>query len=376
MANIQNPFLTYGYAGAAYFCDRIAETERLTTLLINGNHVALMSPRRMGKTGLLNHCFAQKSIQEQYYTFIIDIYATRSLAEFTYVLGKGILNVLKSKERKAWEKFLQIVGSFRTGVTLDEYGKPSWNIELGDIKTPIVTLDEIFEYLDSADKPCLVAIDEFQSIVDYEEKTVEATLRTYIQQCNNARFVFSGSKRTMMGEIFSSPARPFYQSATAMSLPPVPLDAYMSFIEKHFGNGGRRIDKDVITQLYHRFDGTTWYVQKIANELYSSTREGECCEIDSLDPAISRIVRDNEDTYKEILYRLTTKQKAVLVAINKAEKGAQVTSSAFIKANSLPSASSVQKALAALMEKEIVTFSLGTYSVYDYFFSIWLKENI
>ncbi len=150
----------------------------------------------------------------------------------------------------------------------------------------------------------------------------------------------------------------------------------MSFIESHFANGGRRICKDVITQAYQRFEGTTWYVQKIANELYASTGEGECCEIGALDPAISHIVRDNEDTYKEILYRLTTKQKAVLIAINKAERGAQVTSSAFIKSNSLPSASSVQKALAALVEKGIVTCSLGVYAVYDYFFSIWLKENM
>ena len=59
-----NPFLTYGYAGADYFCDRVEETKRLTALLTNGNHVALMSPKRMGKTSLLNHCFAQKEIKD------------------------------------------------------------------------------------------------------------------------------------------------------------------------------------------------------------------------------------------------------------------------------------------------------------------------
>lgn len=370
-----NPFLTYGYAGAEYFCDRVEETKRLTTLLTNGNHVALMSPRRMGKTGLLYHSFSQKDIIDNYYTFIVDIYATKSLSEFTYELGKEILKVLKSKERHAWEAFLKIVASFRTGITLDEFGKPSWNIELGDIKTPLITLDEIFEYLGKADKPCLVAIDEFQSIVNYEEKNVEATLRTYIQRCSNAWFVFSGSKRTMMGEIFSSPARPFYQSATTLSLKPVSLSAYTDFITNHFQKAGKTVDPLLIEKAYNCFGGTTWYVQKVFNELFSSTERNNKCGLEQFEPAISRIINENEDRYKETLYRLTAKQKAVLIAVSKMKPGEQVTSSAFIKANSLPSASSVQKALTALIEKEIITHLLGTYSVYDSFFHIWLLKN-
>ncbi|MBQ4148006.1 MAG: ATPase, partial [Prevotella sp.] len=135
---IKNPFLTYGYSSPEYFCDRVEETKRLTSLLVNGNHVALMSPRRMGKTGLIRHCFQQKELQDDYYLFVVDIYATKSLAEFTYTLGRTILSVLKSKGRKTWERFIQVVGSLRTGITLDAMGQPSWNLEIGDISSPKV----------------------------------------------------------------------------------------------------------------------------------------------------------------------------------------------------------------------------------------------
>ena len=94
---IKNPFLTYGYNGPEYFCDRVEETKRITSLLVNGNHIALMSPRRMGKTGLIRHCFAQKELQNNYYLFIVDVYATKSLSELIYELGRTILSVLKSK---------------------------------------------------------------------------------------------------------------------------------------------------------------------------------------------------------------------------------------------------------------------------------------
>ena len=82
---------------------------------------------------------------------------------------------------------------------------------MGDIQTPQITLDEIFNYISEADKPCIIAIDEFQQIGEYAEKNVEALLRTKIQQCNRAQFIFAGSKRHMMSNMFNSSSKPFYQ---------------------------------------------------------------------------------------------------------------------------------------------------------------------
>ncbi len=76
-----NPFVTNGYVGAEYFCDRVQETSDIVSLLRNGNNLALISPRRYGKTDLIRHCFDQEEIKDKYYTFIIDIYSTKSLAE-------------------------------------------------------------------------------------------------------------------------------------------------------------------------------------------------------------------------------------------------------------------------------------------------------
>ena len=89
---IENPFVTNGYAGPEYFCDRIEETALLSNLLTNGNDVALMSPRRVGKTDLVKHCFQQDSIREDNYCFLIDIYATNSFRDFVNVFGKSILD--------------------------------------------------------------------------------------------------------------------------------------------------------------------------------------------------------------------------------------------------------------------------------------------
>ena len=201
---INNPFILYGYESEKYFCDRKEETAELKRLVTNGNNVALIAPRRIGKTGLIENLFHQKDISRQYYTFLIDIYATKSLEEMVMAMGASMLASLRPRGTKVMQRFVSFLSSLRTGVTFDATGTPSWNVEMGDIRQPHTTLDEIFEYINAADKPCIVAIDEFQTIANYPDNRVEALLRTHIQRCRNAQFIFSGSQRSMMAEIFLS----------------------------------------------------------------------------------------------------------------------------------------------------------------------------
>ena len=114
--NPVNPFVVGKYLSDAYFCDRSEETAFLQKQLENGRDVALISPRRMGKSGLIQHFFSQDSIKEKYHVFYVDIYATTSLAEFVYLLGKEIYAQLKPQAALWKDKFFQIVKSLRMGL--------------------------------------------------------------------------------------------------------------------------------------------------------------------------------------------------------------------------------------------------------------------
>lgn len=374
MAKI-NPFITSAYISPAYFCDRVMETTVLLRYLTNGNHVALISPRRLGKTGLIAHSFHQNKIQQEYYTFLIDIYATKNLQELVFELGKSILNGLRPFGRKAWDAFLNSVSSLRSSISFDYTGNPSWNLEMGDIKAPVVTLDEVFQYIEHADKPCLIAIDEFQVIAKYPEKNVEALLRTQIQHCNNATFIFSGSQRHMMGEIFTSPSRPFYQSTAIMDLKPIQEEVYCEFAQHHFSNNGKHIETDAVHNVFQRFEGITWYIQFVLNSLYSLTQDRETCTIDKVEIAIDNILAQLSFTYSSLLFQLPAKQKEVLMAICKEGKAKEITSSRFLNTYKL-TASSVQGAIKGLLDKDFVTYELGIYSVYDKFFEEWLRRQM
>ena len=374
---IRNPFVTNGYAGAEYFCDRVQETEFLVRMLTNENNIALISPRRLGKTDLIRHCFEQPEIKEHYYTFVIDIYATKSLEDFVNVLGKAILDDLRGKGRTAWELFLNTVLSLRSEISFDINGNPVWGIGVGNIHNPTIALDEIFRYLSQADRHYLVAIDEFQQITHYDGgDNIEAALRTHIQRCPNANFVFSGSQRHLMGEMFTSPARPFYQSVTVFNLKPIPLDKYRDFAKGKFEQAGKHLAEGVVECLYERFDSITSYMQKIMNYMYQVTLKGETCTLPMIDEAINYILDISSDTYEGMLYQMPEKQRNVFLAIGKDREAQNISGGNFAKRHHLPSPSSVVSAVKGLLEKDFITQDMGTYKIYDKFFQLWLEREM
>lgn len=373
---MKNPFVTKGYAGPEYFCDRVKETEDLVRLLTNDNNMALISPRRIGKTDLIHHCFSQPEIKKSYYTFIIDIYATNSLSDFVEVFGKAILDELKPLGRKALEKFIDAIKSVQQQISFDINGNPVWGIGMGTFANPTTTLEEIFHYLNVADKPCLVAIDEFQRIVEYPNgQNVEAALRTFIQRCPNATFLFSGSKRHLMTEIFLSPSRPFYQSVITMGLGVISKDKYAAFAKHLFEKGGKNLDEDVVLQVYERFDGVTAYMQRVMNVLFLNTEHGSQCAPDMIDEAVNYILDLNSEHYETLFSQLSEKQRRAFLAIASEKRVRNISSGDFVRKYRLSSPSSVVSAVRGLLEKDFVTHENGEYYVYDLFFQAWVQRG-
>lgn len=324
---------------------------------------------------LISHVFDCNEFRESYYCFLVDVYATKSLSDFVNLLGKAVLDALKPQGKAVWEKFVRALGSVRPEISFDINGMPSWSIGLGEIRNPVATLDEIFSYLQSADRPCIVAIDEFQQITKYDDNTVEATIRTYVQRTTNAHFIFSGSQRHLMDGMFTSPSRPFYQSVTIMNLRPLPLQKYTDFAVEKFAENGKSIESEVVAVLYDRFDAVTSYIHRTLNVLFSRTEKGGICSVGMIEDAVDFIVRLSSDTYESLLYQMSVKQRDVFLAIASEKSAREVTGSSFIKKYGLVSPSSVSSAVKSLLDKDFITNDKGVYSVYDKFFLLWLSRQ-
>ncbi len=373
----KNPFIVSGRIDPEYFCDRKDESARLVKSITNGNNIVIVSPRRMGKTGLIQFCYDIPAISEGYYTFFLDILHTTSLREFTHTFGKAVFETLVPRSKKMIGLLTQTLKSLSGKFGFDGIsGLPTFNVELGDIQAPEYTLEEIFKLLSMADRPCIVAIDEFQQVTKYAEKNVEALLRSHIQKIGNCNFIFAGSEHTLMQSMFLSSARPFYRSADIMELFAIERDIYTDFVQYHFSERGKSIDRDVVGKAYDEFGGHTFYVQKCFNEVFASVEEGGCTTMENVQTAIDGMVGLFDTIFREMLSNIPEKQKELLYAIAKEGVGEQIQSSRFVRKYGLNSASSVQSAVKKLVDRDFVTERNKTYRVTDRLLEMWIRREV
>lgn len=376
---MENPFYITGIIPEKYFCDREAETKKIITLLENQSNVLLTAYRRMGKTQLIRHIFEQPGIKEKYYTFYVDLYSTTSVREMAFFMGKEIYRTLVPGRKRSWELFFSTVKSIAAGFGIDPVtGAPTAQLQLGDIHSPEMTLEEIFSYLEKADKPCIFAIDEFQQIAKYPEGMVEELLRTHIQRMNNCHFIFSGSDRHILEQMFQSYAKPFYNSAKPVFLDRIPKESYIDFVVRQFALAGRVISPETVSYCYDLFDGYTFYIHNIFHDVFAFDTS-ETLGIDNIHLALDNILEENSHTYKEVLGKLTLAQKQTLAAIARDKVVMHPTSGAFVKKHALGSPSSVQKAITALLDQQFVSYNADNgnkeYFIPDKYFDYWLRMN-
>jgi len=370
-----NPFVIGKYVSKEYFCDRIAETEQLVHHIANGRNVTIMSERRMGKTGLIEHTFANALGKDCYYTFLIDIYTAKNLREMVCLLANEIFKKIVRKQ-SLFSKLIQIVQSLKATITYNGItGEPEVGFGLGEIKSPETTLDELLCYLEMADKPCVIAIDEFQKISDFEEDNIEALLRTKIQHLKNTQFIFAGSERHLLEGIFNDPSRPFYNSVVFTQLLPIDKNEYIRFSQRLFRENAKDVSEDFIEGVYNCFHGVTWYLQLSMNEAFSMTFPNGSIGIQQLHTVLTHMVDTKRFTFEDKYATLTEKQKTLIKAMAKEyPKETLPTSKEFILRYSLKTASSVQTAMKGLMEKNVISEWRGCKQITDLLFVLWLKS--
>ena len=370
---LTNPFIYQGYESPKYFCDREVETKTLLSHLKNGRNVTLISPRRIGKTGLIKNTFYHLKEQEKDATCLyIDIFATKNLHDFVELLGVMVINEIVRKNASFIEKTISFFSALRPVLSMDPLtGEPSVSITVEPSKEDI-TIQSIFNYLNDSEQEVYIAIDEFQQIAEYPEKGTEALLRSYIQFAQHVHFIFSGSKFHLMAEIFGSPKHPFYQSTEMMGLKPLDINVYYDFCLQFFKEKGGNIEKDIFEYLYNMFEGHTWYIQCIMNRLYEANTNVESTE--QVNAAILSILAGREPQFESLSQFFTDNQFSLLKAIAKEGIVAQPTAGRFIKSHNLSGASSTKAALKVLENKELVYRKPEGYIIYDRFMDLWLKR--
>lgn len=349
-----------------YFCDRKNEVNSLTDNVDNGLNTLIHSPRRLGKTALIQHFFHLLEKGKTWDTIYIDLFSTQNMNDLISLLAETILKKYHSKN--IFSGIKTVLKGISPTVKFAPDGSPSVSLNLMENEQKH-TLGELMYFLNRRKKPVLIAFDEFQEVAAYPEKA-EATLRSFIQHLDNVKFIFSGSSNHLLQEMFYSAKRPFYQSSEVLVLEKIPHEEYKQFISETFKKNKKSIEEEAVNTILEFSEIYTYYTQICSNQCFSKTEK--FLTVRDTQKILDEYIESRKADYIQLLNLLPVNQKKLAIAVAKEGAVTQPTALDFIMKYNLPAVSSTLQSVKSLADKEIVYHHNRKYIIYDVFFKQFL----
>ena len=374
---MENPFVIKAYESKHLFCDREEELQLMMRNSINHTDMTLIFQRRMGKTGLILRLFDElKDVRPDIHTIYMDIFASRNIDDFIKLMAEATMRSFQPRTSLG-EKLLTFIRSLRPQLTFDNItGDPQLQIAYQTPHEKEYTLRGLFDFLDSQGEQIVIAIDEFQQIRDYPEQNMEALLRTCIQQTRNLTFIFCGSKKHVMTDIFTNEKKPFYSSTTFVSLDRISEESYATFIRRLFNEHQRDITDEALQFILDWTRRHTYYTQQLCHTVFANGSVN--VTVADVKTACEQLMKQGETVYLQYRQMLTDKQWNYLIAVAKRISVSQITASEFLDAYKIGSPSVSRRLADALVEKGLLNDDISitgiTYTVSDVFLSHWMER--
>ena len=306
-----------------------------------------------------------------------DILPTENSVDLVNTLASAILNSISIND-KLGTKIWNFIKSLRPIISYDSLsGQPNVSFNI-DPRETVTHIDALLSFLESQNKTVLVAIDEFQQILNYPESNTDAWLRKIIQQLNNVIFIFSGSQHHLMHEIFSNPGRPFFRSTSFLQLDKIEFSVYQKFILQKFSENKKEISPEVAAEMLNWANVHTYYVQLICNRVFINSEKK--ITLDTWKQEALKILDEQKIIFFGYRDLLTKQQWKLLKAIACEQEVYSPTSKEFIMDHKLGSPATVMRSLEALQKKELIYSYYNSegklfYSIYDVLFQRWIQKS-
>ncbi len=368
-----NPFKFGTEVSGDDFCNREEEIAELTQDIRNSANVLLYSPRHYGKTSLIKRVLEIVS-KEGFITVYIDLYPAITKEKFIEIYARAISKVVQGNIEKVLSWIKKMVPKLVPKVVI-QVGGPEIEFEFDKSQPYSPIFADLFKAVHnrakSTDKPAVVVFDEFQEINNYPDDEIEREMRSAFQTHSNVSYIFMGSKRHIMQNMFENTNRPFYRSAKHIPLRKINEDAFSGFISRKFRLGIYDITSRCISEVLEISECHPFYTQQLCYFLWEQERERKKVSEESIQSALMRLLEIENQSFVNLWESLSPKQRELVVAIAK-DNPPFIFSKQFLQKHSLGSTSSIQKAIKKLLQREMLLKENGQYIFEDVFFKRWV----
>ncbi len=374
---IRNSSFVFGVSVSDYnFIGREQETRQLKLNFEEGVNTIIISPRRWGKTSLVQH--ARKKINSDVITVYVDIFGCKSEYEFYNTLVEALLKQTASTLQLWMDNARGFLARLSPKISFAPEPSSEFSIALG-ITPKTHSPEEILNLAESIaekkGKRIVICIDEFQQIGEWSDSvTIQKRLRSIWQHQKNVSYCLFGSKKHMMSDIFQNKKMPFYQFGDLMFLPRIPTSTWVEYIVSHFAERQRSISEDLASQICNLVDGYSSYVQQLAWHVFSLTDEGDTVTTEHIMYAQKSLVDSCELLFLEQTNPLTEYQMNFLRAIASGVKDGYGNANIREEYN-LGSASNITRLKEALVNADLIESDGRKLQFTDPVFALWFKKR-
>jgi len=375
---MQNPFKYGSVVGKESFCNRRRELSDISRAMENGDKLFIYSERRLGKTSLAKLAL-ERLPRTQYVAAYVDLWPTDGEASFAAAVAKGIS---KSMATTA-DKLLDVAGTFfgrlAPSITLDDQGKPQVTFGLSRAADSEIELDELLSapgrIAQQGKKKVVVVLDEFQQIAEYGNDRVERSLRSAVQTQEAVSYLFLGSRKHLIQKMFLDKSRPLYRAGGHYPLGMIAEEHWLPFIHEKFRDADRHIGEELIRSLCRLTEGHPFYTQHLCHALWELSDTNSTVTEERLGAAVQMLLERESYTYAILWESLSINQQRLLRGLGDAPEEVKPFSAKFVRTHRLGSPSNAQRALKALIERDIVDRDNGSLLISDRFFRIWIQSR-
>lgn len=373
---MKNPFEYWHVVGEDSFCDRRKELADLSRLIENGGRAFIYSERRFGKTSLIKLALSRLPKRE-FVPIYIDLWPTDSSASFVTTVAKALAESLSTSLERVVDLSKQFFSQLRPSITLDEQGNPSLTFSVAKTTRLEPEIEEVLaapEKVGAKGKRVVIAFDEFQQILVYGRDDIERRLRSVVQHQQNAVYIFLGSRKHLIREMFLKASKPLYRSAAQFPLGPILEDDWRPFIRERFRKGEKNINNREIHSVIELTQGHPFYTQYLCHNLWERCEPNGYVTDELVRSALDDVLAREHHAYAIQWESLTLNQQRFLKALAMEEKGAKPFSADFLQNHHLGSPSSAQRVIKVLLNKDIVDQENGSFIILDRFFRLWIRR--
>jgi AAA+ ATPase superfamily predicted ATPase len=375
---MKNPFEYGSIVAENAFCDRREELAQLRRAVDDSQRVFMYGERRLGKTSLVKRLLEQLP-KKNYIASYVDLWPTDSDSTFIEAFASALTESASTTPQKMLEFAGSFFGRLAPSITLDHEGKPEVSFSFSRARDLKPTIDEIVaapeRIAQKLNKKLVIVFDEFQQIFEYENDIVERTLRSSLQSQPNVAYIFLGSRKHVVRKMVLDKSRPFYKAGPHFSLKPIPAEEWSDFIRERFERSQKTISDRHIAAICSKTEGHPFYTQHLCHALWELTEQYTSVTDEKISQALDVLLAREDYAYSMIWESLTVSQRRLLEGLALEPPGPQVYGADFLEKYEIKTASTAQRAVKALAEREIIDLEAGQYFLVDRFFRQWIARK-